>query len=72
MLNTTEKGILKLISEKQMMKKKEVKTRLQKEGFEDIDLSLKRLKDDGYIRLLQPFGDQFIITQKGIRALGRS
>lgn len=70
MLSDTEKGILAIIGERQLVRWDELSGLLIKNNINGEDIHIRNLKDKDLIEIVEPGGGKcFIITQKGFRTL---
>ena len=71
MLNFNEKKILEIISEKLLIGKGELALSLGSQGTNGFNSALDHLKEKGFIDTVGGLGTSIVITQKGLRELGK-
>jgi len=72
MIANGELSILKLVSEKNLIKKSEILKLVEQEKG-SVERSLEILKDKGFVDIVAPLGEtSFVVTQKGARFISES
>jgi len=66
MLSESDRKLLEILSKKHLVTKGELKFK----EHDGVDLNLNRLIELGLVEKVESLGTAFVITQKGIRAIG--